>query len=129
MKLSQLIDGKSALDNLMKQNLPVGIAFELRTFVKKVNPELLSFSELRNEKIKKYGTPTGKFNGPDETYNFTQENAILFNEELKEILESEMDIKVPQIKVSDLIAYSEKTNIPIAISGTDMVLLDWLITE
>jgi hypothetical protein len=57
MKLSQLINSKKALEALLKGSLPINIAWELKKFIKGINPELTSYDEIRNQKIVELGEP------------------------------------------------------------------------
>ena len=42
MKLRQLVESKTVLESLLKNQLPINIAWELRTFVKVLNPEYIN---------------------------------------------------------------------------------------
>jgi hypothetical protein len=121
MKLETIINSKQAIENLSKQNLPIRIAFELKTFIQKLNPEFTAFFELRNAKMKEYGTPGEVKPDGSQVFTFTPENTEKFNAEINEVLDKDIDADIPVIKISDL----EKKEV--SISAADLIILEWLI--
>lgn len=121
MKLGILVNSKVALESLLGKDINAGISWELKKFLKVVNPELTSFDEVKNDTIKQFGEevledekPTGKIRVKDEYMNE-------FMEILNSLLDKELDIKIPQIKIGDLK--------DVKISAKDLMILEWLITE
>jgi len=115
MKLRQLVESKTVLETLMKSSLPINIAWELRTFIKIINPELTSFDEIKNDKIKELGETISEGN-----IKVKDENIPEFIKCLNELLDKELDIKIPQIKIGDMK--------DVSISPAELLILDYLFT-
>jgi predicted ATPase len=124
MKLSVLLNSSNAIQNLLKQNLPIEIAWKIKTFVNKINIELKSYDEIRTEKIKVLGEDIG-----EGRFQVKKENEEVFLDEIKELQEKEIEGIPPVISFRELIEYSKKYNMPITISTNDLLLLDWLIVD
>jgi hypothetical protein len=129
MKLATLINSQSSLVALLKNSLPVDTAWSLKLFISKVSPELTAFEELKNSKILSYGEEvTKEVDGKEQKMTqVKQENLEVFAKEINELLEKEIDVTVPVIKIGDLTAYSKKSKEPIFMNTNDLILLDWLI--
>jgi len=122
MKLGDLVNSKAALESLLKNPLNITVGWELKTFVKAINPELTSFEEVNNEKIKEFGEEVkdeeGKSTGK---IKVKEENFEEFAKQVNELLNKELEIKVPQIKIGDIKEVSLTT--------AELMMLDWLIVE
>jgi hypothetical protein len=128
MKLAVLVNSKDALSALVKQNLPIGIAWDMKMFISNIDSELRSYEEVRVSKIMAYGELVKDESGNDtDQTQVKSENIEIFTKEINEILEKEIEIEVPVITISDLTAYSKKSKEPIFITTNDLILLDWLI--
>jgi hypothetical protein len=127
MKLRTLIESKQSLENLLKGSLPINVAWELKKFVKLANPELSSFEELRNQKIIELGYE--KEVDGNTVSEVKKENLPVFRKDIEELMDKDIDIIPPQIKISDLIGYKNIDGKEINISTADLMLLDWLIIE
>ena len=128
MKLQTLVLSKLALVKLDNSNLPIGISWNLKKLIKVVMPEINSFEELRTQKIiemgEKYKDEQGK-----EMAKLKPENEQEFVKVLSEILEKDVEVTVPTIKISELLAYKDVNGKGIEISSAELLLLDWLIVE
>jgi len=100
MKLKELIAGQPALKDLMKQNLTIGLSWDLKVFVKKVEPELLASEAARNEKVKVYGEPILNEDGtPTEQFKVKKEFLTQFYQELEVLQNIEIDVLIPEVKM------------------------------
>jgi len=127
MKLRTLINSKAALETLLKGSLPINIAWELKKFVKSVNPELSSYHEIREQKIIEMGEKY-KEDGK-EAHRVKDKNMPEFIKLMNELLDKEIDIVIPQIKIKDLMDYKDVNGKGIDMTTGDLILLDWLIVE
>ncbi len=128
MKLGTLVNSKKALETLLKGSLPINIAWELKKLVKVVNPELSSYDEIREQKIIEMGEKFTDKEGK-ENYKVKDKNLPKFVTEIEELLDKDIDIKVPQIKIKDLIEHKDVNGKSIEITTGELIVLDWLIIE
>lgn len=126
MKLSQLINSKEPLEKLLKNSLPIKVAWELKKFTKEVNSEFATYDELRVQKVIEMGVESKEVKG---TYNVKPENLEAFAKEISELLDKDVEIQVPQIKIGDLLEYKDVNGKGIDITASELMLLDWLIVE
>ena len=128
MKLQTLVLSKLALVKLDNSNLPIGISWNLKKLIKVVMPEINSFEELRTQKIiemgEKYRDEHGK-----EMAKLKPENQEEFIKVLAELLDKDIEVTVPTIKIKELLAYKDVNGKGIEISSAELLLLDWLIVE
>ena len=129
MKLKTIMESKEALDSLLKKSLPISIAWELKKFTKTVNPELEIFLELKNKTIVEMGEEIIIDGSPTGQNKVKDENLIEYYKIINELIDKEIDIKIPKIKISDLLEYRDIKNKPIEISTEELMILDWLIIE
>lgn len=121
MKLSQLVQSQSALNELLGLKLPLKIAYKISKLVNKVQSELDIFTQERNKLIKEMGHQT---NVETDEWTVLPENLSKFQEELKKLGEIEVSLDfspgkpLEKVKVEDLG--------DVAISSGDLVALDWL---
>lgn len=127
IKLSTLVNSQSALKNLIAQNLPIGMAWELKKFIGKINPEIVAFEQLKNEKIIAYGEDVIEGEKKTGAVRVKEENVPVYLEEVNEILQKEIDVDLPEIKMDEIIKYNEKLSKPAEMSIQDLMTLDWLI--
>src|SRR3990167_6587682 len=119
MTLGQLVNSKAALETLLKGSLPIGVAWELKKFVKTINTELTIFEELKNEKIKELGEEVMEDGKSTGSIQVKPENLAEFTNTITELRNKEVEAKIPQIKVDSLK--------DLTISTKDLIALDWLI--
>jgi len=135
MKLIELISSIEALNKLSETKLPAGTAFSLGKFLKSVSTEIETYNKIRSEKIVQYGNimldESGKEvvdeNG-NKRYSFSDKGSKELNEngkkyvaEMTEMENKELDVKIPEIKISDLGTA--------VIEPKYLLTLSWLISE
>lgn len=97
IKLSQLLDVEKPLAELMEQQLPLKISYQLAKVLRKASDEMKEFYRLREELFKKLGIEEedGKFTIPDDK----KED---FTKEIMELAEIEVDMaEFEPISVAD----------------------------
>ncbi len=100
MKLGVLINNQSVLEKLYKTPLDGKRAFGLRKRIKKMNEEITTFNEARDEYIKTHGTE--RENGGVEIPQDDRKAVQAFVEYLNEMLGSEIDDMEPFFTEDDL---------------------------
>ena len=103
IKLQEVVNSIESLKTLSGLKIPVLESFKISLFLKNVSPSVESYEIERNKLVKELGTPvlddkkkeTGNF-------NFEPDNAKKFNDKMKAILDVDVDVKIPEIKVSAL---------------------------
>jgi hypothetical protein len=128
MQLKTLVESKTALEGLLKSSLPINVAWELKKFIKIVNPELSSYEELRTQKIIEMGEEFTDDKGNKQS-TVKPENMQEYTKIIIELLEKEVDVVIPQIKVKDLTGYKDVNGKGIDMTISDLIVLDWLIIE
>ena len=128
MKLITLIESKTALEKLLTGSLPINIAWDLKKFIKVANPELTSYQEIRDQKIIEFGEKLKDESG-QEAHKVKDKNLPAFTKLMDELLNKDIDIVVPQIKIKDLMDYKDVNGKGININTSDLIILDWLIVE
>jgi molybdopterin converting factor small subunit len=115
--------GEKVIEGLLNQKLPVVTKYYLNTLVESLAAEKKTIDALRDELIKKHGTEDANGNiGISmviETENVDDKGEpikdinpayIAFNDEYGELLNQEKEIKLPEIKLSDLDKIETKDN-------------------
>jgi len=122
MKLKEIINGLEALNNLAEQKLPILVSFNIGLFIKNIADTVKTYEEKRKELIKELGTVNKDAEGKETgKFDFTKENAVIFNEKINVILDAEIDVKVPEINLSDLS--------DLKIEPKNLIQLSWLLKE
>lgn len=96
MKLWVIVNSISPINELLKLKMDVQKAFEIMTFVKKLDPEIKSFNELREAKIKELGEEK------DGSVRVKDERIDEYVKYMNELAEKEIDIEPPKLKKEDL---------------------------
>jgi molybdopterin converting factor small subunit len=115
--------GEKIVEGLLNQKLSVTIKYHLNNLVEVLATEKKVIDSLRDELIKKHGTEdengnvgismvieTEKVDDKGEPIKDINPAYIAFNDEYGELLNQEKDIKLPQIKLSDLDKIETKDN-------------------
>ena len=135
MKLIELINSIEALNKLSETKLPASVGFSLGKFLKQVTPEIETYNKVRGEKVVEYGTLMLDAEGKEVTdaqgnkrYSFADAGSTELNEngkkyvaEMNEMENKELDVKIPDIKISDLGSA--------VIEPKYLLALNWLIQE
>jgi uncharacterized membrane protein YheB (UPF0754 family) len=115
--------GEKIIEGLLNQKLPVVTKYYLNNLVDTLGREKKIIDSLRDELIKKYGAEdkdgnigismvieTGELDNKGEPIKDINPAYIEFNDEYGGLLNQEKDIKLPQIKLSDLDRIETKDN-------------------
>ena len=115
--------GEKIIEGLLNQKLPVVTKYYLNTLVESLAAEKKTIDALRDELIKKHGTEdangnvgismvieTEKVDDKGEPVKDINPAYIAFNDEYGELLNQEKEIKLPEIKLSDLDKIETKDN-------------------
>jgi len=122
MKLRDIVNSIESLKNLTSLKLPVVTSYKLSLFLNKLQPELTTWDTKKNELIKEYGTPKLDKDGKEtDQFEFKGNKLKEFNEKIEEIVEQDISLEVPEIKISDLGNIEIETN--------KLAPLCWLIKE
>ena len=108
---------------LLKEKVPVKVAFRIKTLTNRFNDELKKFSEIRTQILENYCTKDEDGQpvlDEQRNYKFESEESIQgVTKELGDLLN--IEVEVESIKISDLG--------DISLSGDDLLLLGDLINE
>ena len=115
--------GEKIIEGLLNQKLPVVTKYYLNNLVELLAAEKKVIDSLRDELIKKHGTEdangnvgismvieTEKVDDKGEPVKDINPAYIAFNDEYGELLNQEKEIKLPEIKLSDLDKIETKDN-------------------
>jgi len=129
MKISVIVESYQSLMNLTKQNIPVTQMFELKKYVQNIKPEIDSYEEVRNARVKELGEPILKEGKETGMYNIMPDNLETYNKDMAELKEKESEVKVPVIKQGELLEHFKKLQVPPTLTTADLIALEWLIVE
>lgn len=135
MKTIELISSVESLNKLSETKLSASAAFSLGKFLKAITPIVETYHKVRGEKVQEYGTPMVDEKGVvvtddkgNQRYSFSDKGSTELNEngkkfvaEMTELENNEVDVKIPEIKVSDLGSS--------LIEPKFLLQLSWLIKE
>lgn len=113
LHLSQIVNSKDALQNLLKEKFPIKLSYQLKGIVQKFDAEYSKYEVLKNELIiEKYGEEfeAGK-------WKVKPEYMAKFITELNELASIELDMPFEKVVLPE----------SCAISVEDLILLDWVI--
>jgi uncharacterized protein YutE (UPF0331/DUF86 family) len=94
MRLGELKNIETVIVKLMSAELPIRLAFKFGVVVEQINDNLRRLEEFRVNLVKKYGKTDNKGN-----LQVLPENMDKFTDELKELLDTEVDIKIVKIPI------------------------------
>ena len=105
VKLETLVNSTEGLKGLSQKSLKARTAFAIGKILKAADAEIGSFNEARMELIKKYGDKDE--NGELKTeengnIRISPDNMISFTTELKELLDTTVEINANKIKMDDI---------------------------
>jgi len=118
LKLSQIVNGYSALMAVGTEKMPIKPAYSLQRNMRLLQPEAEQFEKTRVDLIKtKYGKQ-----GDGDSYTVSADQLPAFQKQIEELLSVEIDVDVHTIKIVEL---SDKFEIsPVALMN-----LDWMFTN
>jgi len=97
--LKDILENAEALSNLLKQNMPVQLAYRLSKLSKAINDELKHFEEQRNKLIIKYGK---EIDGNYQIDPEDKEAVKNYINDLNKLAEVEIEIAYKPIKIDQL---------------------------
>lgn len=120
LKMAEIVSAQNALRSLINQEIPTDIGWDIAVMMKKFSPELESFYEQRNKIVQKYGIIV---EGTKDQYKFEGENGDKHNEEVRVLLEKEVEVEVRKVKLDDL----NRNNVKM--KPVELMALEWLIDK
>ncbi len=127
MKLIDIVSSVEALNKLAETKLPASVAFGLGKFLKSITADVDTYNKVKMDKASQYGVPVLDRDGnKTDQVTFTKdgkvtEDGLKFVSEMQEIENKEIDVKIPEIKISDLKDVNIETKY--------MLALQWLIKD
>lgn len=123
LKLIELVGSVEALNKLSETQLPASVAFSLGKFLKSITNDIETYDKVKKEKAIQYGTPV---EGDPDKVTFMEngeltENGKKYVEEMQEIENKEIELEIPEIKISDLGS--------VKFGAKDIIALTWLIKD
>lgn len=115
-KVRKLLEIKSSLEKLVSLDVPIKTAFKIGNSIKNFNNEYAAFEDSKMKLFKKYGEEN-----EDGNLKIKEENIEKFKKELEDLMDIEINIKVPKVTLKELG--------DIKISAGDIANLDILIKE
>jgi hypothetical protein len=98
LKIKEVINAGNALRQIAGTKLPVLVSFSFSLFLKSINPIFESYNENRLKLLEEFGT----LNKEKQEYEFKPENKVKYEKKYKELIEGEVEVKIPSIKLLDL---------------------------
>ncbi|MHA2013298.1 MAG: hypothetical protein ACTSWG_13090 [Candidatus Helarchaeota archaeon] len=114
IKLSLLINSINSLNELIKKDLPIKVAYALSKNIKKINDEMRAFEDIKNKLFEKYGEDIeekGK-----KFKRIKEENLKIYQEELNKIIDDVCEIDIHKVKIDQFEDVKIKPGDLIAIS-------------
>jgi hypothetical protein len=121
VKLREVVNGLDSINNIATLKLPVFTSFKISLFLKNINPIIDTYEQERNKLIKECGVPVVEDGKETGNYTFPDGKAAEFNEKIKDVLEADLGVAVPEIKIADLG--------DIQIEPSKLIPIMWLIKE
>jgi len=98
LKIQEVINASMALRQIAGTKLPVLVSFSFSLFLKGLQPIFESYNESRLKLLEEFGT----LNKEKNEYDFKEGNKAKYEKKYLELIEGEVDVKVPEIKLADL---------------------------
>lgn len=92
--MKDVVQAVPALQKLFEQDFPIKTSFAIGRLIRELNSELETYNQERSKLIYKYAN---KEENADGTFSFNEENAALFQKEVMELLETEIEINAEYI--------------------------------
>lgn len=119
--IAKLINSDKALSNLLEQKLSLGISIQLGKVVQELEPVFKKANEARLEILQRYGVEVIEDDKPTGQYKINPDNFKVFETEMKEAFEQEIELAFPTFSISKL---------PEAcLIAKDVISLSWLFEE
>jgi hypothetical protein len=98
LKIQEVINASMALRQIAGTKLPILVSFSFSLFLKGLQPIFESYNESRLKLLEEFGT----LNKEKNEYDFKEGNKAKYEKKYLELIEGEVDVKVPEIKLADL---------------------------
>lgn len=96
MKLGLLVSNMESLNKLVNKKMIPNKAIELVGFIKEVSPEVVAFDNFKSNLFQKYGE------SKENKTTIKKENQQIFIKEINEYLQKEVEIKIPDLSITDI---------------------------
>ena len=114
LKLSTIVNSREALQEVLKKELPIKIAFRIQKNLRLIEPEFIQYEELRSKLIKeKYGEESGEEGNWVVKSTMTKE----FIKELEDLTSEEIELDIIKVTLPD----------DFKITPTNVYLLEWML--
>jgi len=120
VKLIDIVSARESINRLIKSNLPAKKSYLISKMFKPVIEEINTFEKKRNDLVLKYGEQMGEDKAQ---YAVKQENMKQYTDEVKDLLDIDLEYDVEPINLEDLL------NDDVKLTAEDFVLLDKFIKE
>jgi len=131
MKLRQIVEAKPVIEKIINGKIPVTIGWNLKLLVEKSNPELLSFEQIKNQKVKEYGTEVKDekdilvgYEVKEDSDNFKE-----YMKEIDELLDKEINLETNFISKNDFENLKDIKGNVLLLNFNEIKAIDWLIKE
>ncbi len=99
MKLSILVQSVSpSLQSLAAMKLPVKVAFRVSTALLAIKPIMETYEKSRMGIFEQFGTPDES----GQQFTVSSENMAEFNKQFSALVEEEVEVSLPKIKLSEM---------------------------
>lgn len=121
MTLETIISSQDSLSKILNLKLPIKVAYKISKLVNRMQPDLKIYEEQRTKLVKELGELVDE---KTDSWRVKAENSEKFNEEIKKVLDVEVDLnfgpgkELEKIKIEDLGA--------LAIEPRELISLGWL---
>lgn len=126
IKLKELVNAEPALDELAKEKVKAVLSYKIASVTKKVKDILVPYHKVRIEKIEECGDPIkdkeGKELGGFQLNLSDQKIMKKFMDDMEEVVKEEVDIEIPEIKMSEFPA-------DVLLAPENITALLWLIKD
>lgn len=120
IKLARILNAHQTLQKFASNSFSALTAWDLMVILKKLSEHYEQYAQIVGKIREKYG----KFNEEQNTYVLDpsdEENVVKANKEHEDLINKEIEIECPKIKLSELT--SEKVSI------MDLIEIEWLIED
>ena len=114
VKLAQVQRAQQALQKLLSVNFPIKTAFKLSRMIKPFNAVLADIEEQRTKLVKQHGEPV------EDGFKVKEDCMSVFQQELFEFLQEEVDLEVEPIRI-DLLEGTSLTSVEVDSLGMFLI--------
>jgi hypothetical protein len=127
MQLRDIVASQPALQRLnQRDDMAATLSYAVSVATRAVKDPLESYEKVKNELVQKHGET--KKDGSTEIKPGSK-HWDKFLDEIEKVLDQEVEVKVKQVKLSDMKFSKDKEGNEKSLSPADFTALSWLITE